>query len=153
VAFIVLFSDSIQLVPDGTLLVHVVILLLMVAVLGRTLYRPINRILEERERQTAGMLGQAERLLKETQVKLSHFDRSLRDARGNAYKLLENERTLALQEREKQLANIRDEIRSDVTQQRELIRRQTEQARQQLKEEAANNASEIGSRILGRSVR
>ena len=44
-----LAENSIQLVPDGTLLINVLVVVLMIAVLNRTLYRPINSILRERE--------------------------------------------------------------------------------------------------------
>ena len=41
-------ENSIQLVPDGTLILHVLIIVLMVWILNATLYKPINRILEAR---------------------------------------------------------------------------------------------------------
>ena len=44
-----LAGNPIQLVPDGTLLVHVLLILLMVGILNRTLFQPINRILERRD--------------------------------------------------------------------------------------------------------
>jgi F0F1-type ATP synthase membrane subunit b/b' len=45
-------ENSIQLVPDGTLILHVIIILVMVYVLNATLYKPINKILESREKRT-----------------------------------------------------------------------------------------------------
>ncbi len=51
------FSDSaIQLVPDGTLLFHLALIVVMVVLLNVTLLKPINRILEERERRTKGRM-------------------------------------------------------------------------------------------------
>ena len=44
-----LAETSIQLVPDGTLLLHLLMVGVMVAVLNRTLLKPINQILAERE--------------------------------------------------------------------------------------------------------
>jgi F0F1-type ATP synthase membrane subunit b/b' len=46
--FVAFAENSIQLVPDGTLFLHIIIILLMVFVLNATLFKPINRILEER---------------------------------------------------------------------------------------------------------
>ena len=48
-----LAENPIQLVPDGTLILHVLIILVMVYVLNATLFKPINKILaarDERER-------------------------------------------------------------------------------------------------------
>ena len=47
-------ENSIQLVPDGTLILHVIIILVMVYVLNATLFKPINQILESREKRTRG---------------------------------------------------------------------------------------------------
>ena len=52
-------ENSIQLVPDGTLLLHILIILVMIFVLNATLYKPINRILEAREKRTKGRLSEA----------------------------------------------------------------------------------------------
>ena len=44
----ILLETSIQLVPDGTLLFHLFLVVVMVFVVNRTLLGPINRILAER---------------------------------------------------------------------------------------------------------
>ena len=52
--FLALAENSIQLVPDGTIFLHIALILLMIWVLNRTLFKPVNRILETRERMTGG---------------------------------------------------------------------------------------------------
>src|SRR5947208_13696459 len=78
-------ENSIQLVPDGTLLLHVLIILVMVYVLNATLLKPINRILEARDRRTKGRLSEAEEILRDVSEKLTAYERALRQARGEAY--------------------------------------------------------------------
>ncbi len=80
-------GNSIQLVPDGTLLLHILIILVMVYVLNATLFKPINRILEAREKRTRGRLTEAEEILRSVSEKLSQYERTLRQARGEAYAL------------------------------------------------------------------
>lgn len=145
---ILALEQSIQLVPDGTLLFHLVLLLLMVGVLTRTLYRPINRVLAEREEQTSGRFSQSRKLLKETSERIAEYERRLREARGAAYKRLEAERAAAIQERERQLSGIRDEIRASVAHEKEALNRQVEEARKTLANQTASNAAEITSKIL-----
>src|SRR5207244_13444608 len=58
-------ENSIQLVPDGTLILHIVIILVMVYVLNATLYKPINQILESREKRTRGRLTEAQEIRSE----------------------------------------------------------------------------------------
>src|SRR4030095_12893228 len=55
---ILLAGTSIQLVPDGTILFHIALILIMIAILNRTLFQPINRILAEREKKGSGTLAE-----------------------------------------------------------------------------------------------
>src|SRR5215472_5392030 len=105
-----LAQDSIQLVPDGTLLVHVLWILIMVGVLNVTLFRPIRSILADRERLGSSGHGEAAKVLAETEAKLSEYEHRLRDARVAGYQLLEQERSAATKGREGQLASLREEI-------------------------------------------
>ena len=84
-ALLALAESSIQLVPDGTLLLHGLIILIMVAVLNVTLFKPINRILEERDQQTRGRLEEARLTLNEIDKKLKDYERALREARAEGY--------------------------------------------------------------------
>src|SRR5918992_845271 len=91
-------ESSIQLVPDGTLILHVIIILLMVWILNATLYKPINRILEAREKRTRGRTTEAQEILHDVSEKVSNYERQLRQARSGAYATTEQERTAAMQE-------------------------------------------------------
>ena len=55
----VLAETSIQLVPDATLLLHLVMVVVMVFVLDRTLLKPVNRILSERDKEVKTGLSAA----------------------------------------------------------------------------------------------
>ena len=79
------FAESIQLVPDGTLFLHIAIILFMIFVLNRTLFRPVNRVIEERERRTVGRSGEAREALRRVEESLSRYERSLRDARRESF--------------------------------------------------------------------
>ena len=73
------FSDSaIQLVPDATLLFHLALIVVMVALLNVTLLKPINRILEERERRTKGRIGEAQKILASVEAQMLEYQRRLR---------------------------------------------------------------------------
>ena len=54
---ILAFAESIQLVPDGTIVLHIAIIITMVFVLNKILFKPINSVLEERESRTRGRSG------------------------------------------------------------------------------------------------
>jgi F-type H+-transporting ATPase subunit b len=145
-------ENSIKLVPDGTLILHILIILVMVFVLNATLFKPINRILEERERRTRGRSGEAHDILQRVEEKVAHYERTLREARAAGYQLLEQERAAALSERQARLNAVKDEISRSVAEQKEAIHAQVEDARATLEQEARRIAAQIGSQILHRPI-
>ena len=147
-----LAENSIQLVPDGTLLLHVLIILVMVYVLNRTLFKPINRILIAREERTRGRLSEAEEILRNVSQKLSDYEHALRGARGEAYAFTEHERAGAMQMRQLQLSQMRQEIADSMAREKAEISRQAEEARGLLEIEARRIAGEIGTRVLSRPI-
>jgi F-type H+-transporting ATPase subunit b len=150
--FLAFAENSIQLVPDGTLFLHIAIILLMVFVLNQTLFKPINRILEERERRTRGRSGEARDILQRVEEATTNYERTLREARAEGYRLMERERAEAMSERQIKINTLREEINRTVEEERDLIRNQVEEARQTLDVDARSIAAEIGSQILHRPV-
>ena len=149
----VLLEASIQLVPDGTLLLHLLMVAVMVFILNRTLLKPINQILAEREKQITGQRAEAERLAAETQEKLLKYNEALHDARLDGYRLLEKERAAGLKQREEKLRQYRDEMSKEVAAQVETTRQQEEAAKRELETQAASMSDLISSQILRRPAR
>lgn len=145
-------ENSIQLVPDGTLFVHIALILIMVFVLNATLFKPINRILEERERRTRGQMGEAREILLSVEEKMNAYERNLREARAEGYRLMEQVRAEAMGERQERVNGVRVEIERSVAEEKQAIQAQTEEARASLDRDAGRIASEIGAHILHRPL-
>jgi len=145
-------ENSIQLVPDGTLILHVLIILVMVYVLNATLFKPINRILEARDRRTKGRLSEAQEILKKVSEQLAGYERQLRQARGEAYAFSERERAAAMEERQKKLNEMRAQLSESIVQEKKAIERQADEARGTLEVESRRLAREIGARVLSRPI-
>jgi F-type H+-transporting ATPase subunit b len=145
-------ENSIQLVPDGTLILHVIIILVMVWILNATLYKPINRILEAREKRTRGRMSEAQEILNDVSGKVSNYERQLRQARAEGYALAEQERTLAMQERQRKLNEMRQQLSESIAQEKQTIQKQVQEARVTLESESRRIAREIGERVLDRPV-
>ena len=148
-----LAEASIQLVPDGTLLLHLLMVGLMVFILNRTLLKPINRILAERERQVEGSIREAQLMTAETEEKLRQYNASLREARTEGYRLLEKERAAAIREKDEKIRLYRDEMSKTVAAQVEKTRQQEEKVREELESQAAAIGDLISSQILRRPAR
>ena len=145
-------ENSIQLVPDGTLLLHVLIILVMIWVLNATLFKPINRILDQRAKRTRGRLTEAQEILRHVSEKLAEYERALRAARTEAYAFTEHERAGEMQDRQRKLDEMRAQLAASTAAEKEIIQRQAEAARITLEAEARRIAVEIGSRILSRPI-
>ena len=145
-------ENSIQLVPDGTLILHVLIILVMVYVLNATLFKPINRILEARERRTKGRLSEAQEILKNVSEQLANYERQLRQARGAAYAFSKSERAAAMQERQQKLNEMRQQLSESIAREKKAIEQQADEARGTLEVESRGLAREIGARILSRPI-
>ena len=146
----ILAEAQIQLVPDATLLLHLVLVVVMVLVLNKTLLKPINQILSEREKQIAGRLREAEAMAAESQEKLKKYNDTLREARAAGYRLLEKERAEGLKEKEQQLRQHRDELSKQVSSQIDQIRKEEQIVKGELESQAATIGNLISSQILRR---
>lgn len=145
-------EGSIQLVPDGTLLFHLLLIIAMVALLNATLLKPINRILEERDRLTRGRLTEAQRTILTVNEKALEYERRLREARAEGYALMERERAEVSAERQRKLAQVKSEMERLLSGEKEKLAVEGEQVRGKLTADAHTIALEIGRRILGRPV-
>lgn len=144
--------ESIQLVPDGTIFLHIAIILVMVFLLNRVLFRPVNSVLKEREGHTHGRSSEARDTVKRVEESLSRYERSLREARAQSYQLLEGQQTEAAEERRRKIGQVRKDVDNAVEEQKRLLREQTEEARAGLEGEARRVAANISAQILGRPV-
>jgi F-type H+-transporting ATPase subunit b len=146
----VLAETSIQLVPDGTLLLHMLMVAVMVFILNRTLLKPINRILAERERQVEGRLQEAQMMTAETEEKLKKYNDALHEARVDGYRLLEKERAEGLKDKDEAVRLYREEMSREVQQRIENTRRQEESVKKELEAQAGAISSLISTQILRR---
>lgn len=145
-------ENSIQLVPDGTLLLHVLIILVMVYVLNATLFKPINQILANREKRTRGRLTEAQEIMGNVSERLAEYERALRAARNESYAFTEHERAAAIQDRQKALDEMRAQLTASTAAEKEAIKSQAEAARATLEGDARRIALEISSRVLNRPI-
>lgn len=142
----------IQLVPDGTLLFHLVLIIVMVAILNATLLKPINRILEERDKRTRGRLTEAQTVMLKVDQDLREYERRLREARAEGYAMMERERAKLSAERDQRVAEVKKQISTQVSSERERLLSEAEQARKNLATAARSLAVDISQQILRRPV-
>jgi len=145
-----LAETSIQLVPDGTLLLHVAIIAIMVVVLNRTLLKPINEILSRRDALLSGRTTEAQMLDASRAEKLEQYEAGLRTARSEGYQLLEAEKNAAMRDREQRLSAAKEEISKEVASAKQATQLQQAAAHGDLEATAAELSGLIEAQILKR---
>ena len=137
---------------DGSFLFIFFSILLLIYILNHTLFKPINKVLEERERLGAGRIGEARRMLGEYEERLKRYESRLREARGAAYQRMESERREATLKRQRMIAEVKAETTAQIDAAKQEIAKQAAGAKQSLEKEARAMAASISSQILRRSV-
>ena len=80
------------------------------------------------------------------------YERRLREARAEGYALMERERAAISEERQRKLTEVKSEMASLVSTEKEKLKVEGVQVKGKLAVEARSIAMEIGRQILGRSV-
>ena len=142
------FADTIQLFPDGTLFIHVTLILVMIWVLNRTLFRPINKVLDAREKNKGGHSSEAVGLLKDVEEKEARYNREMLDTRSKGYEMIEKEQKKATDSRDKKLAEAKADSVTKFEQGKADLEKQASDARASIGTEAEKIADSIAANIL-----
>jgi len=145
-----LAESSIQLVQDGTLFIHLFMIAVMVVVLNRTLLKPINKILQERDKNILGTVEDAKSLLKTRDERLTEYNSALRDARSDGYHLLEKERAEALKLKDEKVRVFKEQLTQKVAAEKQATKNQERDVRQELEGQAKSLSEMISAQILRR---
>jgi F-type H+-transporting ATPase subunit b len=146
--FTPVLAESIQLFPDGTIFIHIAIILLMIRVLNRTFFRPINRVIESREKFKNVEGGEAGSIQAEAAEKEARYNRELLDARAEGYAIVEDQHKKLVRAREKKLAETKVETDEKISVARGEIERDAEEARSAIASQADKLAEEIAATVI-----
>ena len=146
-------EGGLVLVPElNTLLVLVVVFGLLVYPVNQLIFRPIFRVLDERDEKIAGTRRDAERLSREAEQVLARYEQSVREVRMDA----ERDRKATLEQARTDGAartgEARGEAEHEVSRARTQVAAALEDARETLREESASLARDVAARALGRTL-
>lgn len=146
--FLFAFAETVQLLPDASLFIHIGMILLMIFILNRTFFRPINRIIEARVKNKGGRFSEAEEILNKVNKKQDEYENDLRQARSDGYEIIEKERSGAMQRRQAEIEEVKAETSAKFEQGKEEIINQTNEAREAIASQADELADKISANIL-----
>jgi F-type H+-transporting ATPase subunit b len=146
--FLLVFAESIQLFPDGTLFIHIALILIMIWILNRTFFKPINRVIQSRENQKGGRGGEAESIRGDVEERHARYNRELLEARSQGYEMIERERSTAVEQRQSKIAAAKSETAETLASRKNQVEQQVSEARAILASEAEAMAEKISANIL-----
>jgi F-type H+-transporting ATPase subunit b len=137
---------------NGTVVIQIINFLFLIWALNAVLYKPIRRILAQRNEKIAGLengIDQSESKAHEKDLALKS---GIKKARENGLKEKEALENQAREEEAKIIEKINEKARKDLAEIRERIAKEANDARQSLFKEVDSFAEDISRRILGRAI-
>ena len=78
-------AAGIQLVPDFSMFIHIALILIMIWILNRTFFRPINSVIKSRDKNKGGRSIEAQEILKKVEAKKEKYKTAMLKARTEGY--------------------------------------------------------------------
>jgi F-type H+-transporting ATPase subunit b len=129
----------------------IVMVLILHFYLKYVLFRPLEKVLKQREEATVGARKAAEDSLRRAEQKAAEYEEAIRAARAEAYREQEQIRRDLLADQERKLQEMRKRVDEMVREARTRIDTETEAARQSLNASVAGLADEIADAVLAGS--
>jgi F-type H+-transporting ATPase subunit b len=141
-----------SVLPDLSVVWVIFFVLLMAFVLNLLLFRPVLRIMDERERTIRSAKELAERSASEARAATAEFERKIAAARAEIYRQTDEMRRVAMAERAEILARTRAEAEAEIASAAATLRTEADEARRRLTADAEALGAAVAERILGRKA-
>jgi F-type H+-transporting ATPase subunit b len=140
------------LLPDLSVLWVIFFVLLLTVVLDRLLFKPVLRVMGEREQAIRSARELAERSANEARLASAEFERKTGEARAELYRQMDEMRRSAMNERAEILARTRAEAEAEIAAASAKLAAEAEEARRRLSADADALGAAVAERILGRKA-
>lgn len=140
------------MIPDLSVLWVIFFVLVLATILNQLLFKPLMRVMAERESAVASARQLAEQAAAQARMASDEFEQRTRDARAEVYQQMEASRRAALERRAELLGETRAEAETAITNATATVRAEAEEARARLERDADALATTIVERVLGRNA-
>jgi F-type H+-transporting ATPase subunit b len=138
--------------PDLSVIWVIFFVLLLTVVLDRLLFKPLLRVMAERQRAISSARELAERSASEARLAVAEFDRKTAEARAELYKQMDEMRRTALDERAAIMSRTRAEAEAEIASASARLQAEADEARRRLSTDADILGAAVAERILGRKA-
>lgn len=135
-----------------TLIIQMINFFLLIFILNKILYKPILKILEEREQRIEGQQQQAKKTIEDGQVILTDYNKKLYDAKIDAMNTKNAARNEASEQANGIIEDSRKKAEEIIARMQQEMASEMAQAKKELDPELSVMAATIAQQILGRKV-
>jgi F0F1-type ATP synthase membrane subunit b/b' len=139
-------------IPGLAVIWVIVIVLLLAFVLDRGLFRPIGRVMREREAAVRSAQDMARQAADRAREATAEFEAKTRAAQAEIYREMEDNRRQANERRGAILAETRQQVEASVADASARLEAQAAEAQARLEKEADALGDAIVERVLGRKA-
>jgi len=137
---------------DITLIIQFVNFVILMAILNMVLYRPLRRMLQQRQEAIEGNRQAATDMEASIEEKMTRYQEQLQEARLKGNQERAALRQAALEEEAKTLGTAHEEASAKLQAIKDQVASEASAAREALKNETEALAGEIASTVLGRKL-
>ena len=138
------------MLPNLSVLWVIFFLLVLTVVLDRLLFRPLQRVVRQREEAIRSARELADRSAQEAKAATAEFERKIAAARGEVYREMDEVRRAALQARAQILSETRAQAEQEIAAASARLQADAEEARRRLSADAEALGAAAAERVLGR---
>ncbi|CAN2039354.1 F-type H+-transporting ATPase subunit b [Candidatus Magnetomoraceae bacterium gMMP-15] len=141
-----------MIVVDGSLVIQIINFLLLIWILNVILYKPIRKILIQRQEKIDGLENSITASKEGVIEKEKAFKEGINEAKAMGIKERDALTQVAQDEEKKLIDEINQKAQADLNELRARIVKEAEAARSGLAQQVNGFAQAIGTKILGRAV-
>ena len=141
-----------MIMTDITLLIQIVNIFVLMFLLNNVLYKPIRGILRERSKKLRAMQEEVEKFEKNARQRQEEVDAKMATASGKAKAALDSARAEAQAVGDEKIAAVRAEVEAEKASKLSELKSQIDSARASLTSDLDGFATDMASKILGRSL-
>ena len=138
------------MLPNLSVVFVVFAVVLLAFVLDRVLFKPLLRVMRERDTAIKSALQLAESATAKAQAASAEFDANVTAARTDLYKQMDERRKAAEGYRNELMTKTRADVDEQLAKAKAELEAQTAQARATLDEDAEQLGRDIAAKVLGR---
>ena len=138
------------MLPNQSVVFVIIAVALLAIVLDRVLFKPLLRVMRERESAITSAMQAAERATAKAQDASAQFDANVTAARAELHRQMDERRKAAEGYRKELVAQTKADVDAQLATAKAELEAQAAQARASLEAEADDLGREIASKVLGR---